>query len=165
VSLFFSFLCYLIAVAYIIYHFCIDGVRISFIRQSSNKASPAFLLMVLAAEPSSRLRYLMCETRLLPSGLGLAMMHLPLRTFVNTMRCSQLLQSNYIASLVLHFSVQHRLDSTCAMAASPLQALPPEIFEGINVLLSLRDLSNVRLVSRSMASKATQDRFASFVRS
>jgi hypothetical protein len=121
--------------------------------------------MVLAAEPSSRLRCLMYETRLLPSGLGLAMMHLPLRTFVNTMRCSQLLQSNYIASLVLHFSVQHRLDSTCAMAASPLQALPPEIFESINVLLSLRDLSNVRLVSRSMASKATQDRFASFVRS
>jgi hypothetical protein len=51
------------------------------------------------------------------------------------------------------------------MAASPFEALPPEIFEGINVLLSLRDLSNVRVVSCSMASKATQDRFASFVRS
>jgi hypothetical protein len=52
------------------------------------------------------------------------------------------------------------------MAASPpFEVLPPEIFETINVLLSLRDLCNIRLVSSSMASKATQDKFASFVRS
>ena len=50
-------------------------------------------------------------------------------------------------------------------AASPFEGLPPEIFEAINVLLSLRDLCHVRLMSRSMASKATQDRFGSFVRS
>lgn len=51
------------------------------------------------------------------------------------------------------------------MAACPFEALPPEIFEIVNALLSLRDLCNVRLVSRSVASKATQDRFGSFVRS
>ena len=51
------------------------------------------------------------------------------------------------------------------MATSPIESLPPEIFEIINALLSLQDLCNVRLVSRSMASKATQDKFGSFVRS
>ena len=51
------------------------------------------------------------------------------------------------------------------MPVSPLEALPPEIFETINVHLGLRDLFNVRLASRSLASKATQDHFGSFVRS
>ncbi|KAF2164398.1 hypothetical protein M409DRAFT_25276 [Zasmidium cellare ATCC 36951] len=51
------------------------------------------------------------------------------------------------------------------MAGSPLESLPVEVFEAINAFLDLRDLLNVRLVSRSAASKATQNRFGSFLHS
>lgn len=51
------------------------------------------------------------------------------------------------------------------MALSPFENLPVELFEAINVHVSLQDLCNVRLASRSMALNATQSHFGSFLRS
>lgn len=51
------------------------------------------------------------------------------------------------------------------MALSPFESLPVEVFEAINTLLDLKDLCNIRLTSRTGASKATQDHFGSFLRS
>ncbi|PPJ57959.1 hypothetical protein CBER1_09419 [Cercospora berteroae] len=51
-----------------------------------------------------------------------------------------------------------------AMPPHMIEELPNEVFEAISASLDLRDLNNVRLVSRSMASKVTQNHYASFLR-
>lgn len=51
------------------------------------------------------------------------------------------------------------------MATSRFESLPVEVFEAINSLLDLRDLCNIRLVSRSMTLKVTQSYFGSLLRS
>lgn len=51
-----------------------------------------------------------------------------------------------------------------AIGSSGLADLPNELFEYISLCLTLGDIRHLRRVSRDIASRASQDHFASFFR-